>query len=298
VDQILDYITNSDTFDDSKCKALDLFFGIISAFKVSDNICLKLCTYLFNLIFKLPRHSILHNAFLSFFEEIIPKHPNFITSQNVRERIIQEFTYRKIKFLAEDQLSEADITIPPQEKGNEFWMKNFYSQLYKIALIIESPKIKEAIPQNDQWDLFVTSVIQRMTDIIDHPYGGNIPGEDSSESNIQFDSSDDAENYSDEYSNGDEEEDSDTSDEDDDKSIYVYEDRVYGMVEREYEYVFEYKWEAPMEDFALSKKDYPDCVKKEKKLTDVPSEDYIMCAASSLKVAFVALFAALLAALF
>jgi len=87
-------------------------------------------------------------------------------------------------------------------------------------------------------------------------------------------------------------------DDDDDESIYVYDGRIYGVTERHGEYVFEYKWEAPMEDFVLSKKDYPNCVKQEKKVADVPSEDYIFCAASSLKVAFVALLAALLVALF
>ena len=87
-------------------------------------------------------------------------------------------------------------------------------------------------------------------------------------------------------------------DDDDDESIYIYDDRIYGMVDRRYEYVFEYKWEAPMEDFVMKEKDFPQCAKQEQKITEVPSEDYIMCAASSLKVAFAAILVALLAALF
>ena len=84
-------------------------------------------------------------------------------------------------------------------------------------------------------------------------------------------------------------------DDDDDEGLYVYDERVIGVVSRRYEYVIEYKWEAPMEDFVL---DVKDCVKQEKKVGEVPSEDYIMCAASSLKVAFVAILAAFVVALF
>ena len=84
-------------------------------------------------------------------------------------------------------------------------------------------------------------------------------------------------------------------DDDDDESIYVYDDRVYGVVYRDEEMVFEYEWEAPMEEFVM---DYSECVKENKKVAEVPSKDYIFCAASSLKVAFAAILAALLAALF
>ena len=87
-------------------------------------------------------------------------------------------------------------------------------------------------------------------------------------------------------------------DDDEDISLYVLDDYIYGMSDRRYAYVFEYKWEAPMEEFVMKEKDYPECVKQEKKVTEVPSEDYIFCAASSLKVAFVAILAAFVVALF
>jgi len=87
-------------------------------------------------------------------------------------------------------------------------------------------------------------------------------------------------------------------DDDEDESIYVYDGRIYGYVERSDEVVVEYEWEAPMEEFVLKEKDFPDCVKENKKVTEVPSEDYIFCAASSVKVAFVAIVAALVSSLF
>jgi len=80
--------------------------------------------------------------------------------------------------------------------------------------------------------------------------------------------------------------------------LYVYDDHIYGMASDEMEVTFEYEWKAPMSDFVLSKKDYPKCYDKEKKVADTPSDDYVMCAASSVKIAFVAMLVALLAALF
>jgi len=85
---------------------------------------------------------------------------------------------------------------------------------------------------------------------------------------------------------------------DEDEGIYVYDDHIYGWVDGKEEIVFEYEYSAPMKDFVLSKKDFPECVKKAKEVAETPSEDYIMCAASSLKVAFVAVLAALVCALF
>ena len=82
------------------------------------------------------------------------------------------------------------------------------------------------------------------------------------------------------------------------ESIYVYDDRVYGYIDNSEEFVFEYEMEAPMEEFVLKEKDYPDCVKENKKVTEVPSEDYVFCAASSVKVAFVAIVVALVSSLF
>jgi hypothetical protein len=59
--------------------------------------------------------------------------------------------------------------------------------------------------------------------------------------------------------------------------------------------IMEYEYDAPMEKFVI-KEDA--CTKIEKKLAEEPSEDFIMCAASSVKVAFVALLVALVSALF
>jgi len=87
-------------------------------------------------------------------------------------------------------------------------------------------------------------------------------------------------------------------DDDEDESIYVYDDRVYGYVENDFVIVFEYEWKASMDEFVLKEKDYPECVKENKKVTEVPSDDYVFCAASSLKVAFVAVVAALVSSLF
>ena len=82
-------------------------------------------------------------------------------------------------------------------------------------------------------------------------------------------------------------------------NLYVIDDYPYAISgEVDYVAVMEYKWEAPMKDFVLSKKDYPKCYDKEKKVADEPSEDYIMCEASSIKIAFVAIFVALISALF
>ena len=84
----------------------------------------------------------------------------------------------------------------------------------------------------------------------------------------------------------------------DSRSIYVHDDHIYAIREEDRELVFEYKWKAPMEDFVLSKKDYPKCYEKEKRVADVPSEDYIFCAASTVKIAFVAVVAAIANSLF
>jgi len=87
-------------------------------------------------------------------------------------------------------------------------------------------------------------------------------------------------------------------DDDDDESIYVYDGRIYGYAERSDEITFEYEWEAPMEEFVMKEKDYPYCVEAVKEVSEVPSEDYIFCAASSVKVAFVAIVVALVSSLF
>ena len=83
-----------------------------------------------------------------------------------------------------------------------------------------------------------------------------------------------------------------------DESIYVYDDYVYVITEGEYDIMFEYKWEAPMEDFVLKEKDYPKCVKENRKVAEIPSEDYVMCSASNVKIAILAIFVALVSALF
>ena len=87
-------------------------------------------------------------------------------------------------------------------------------------------------------------------------------------------------------------------DKDDEEGIYVYDDHIIGVVDEDEEMVFEYEWDAPMEEFVMKEKDYPECVKENKKVAEEPSKDYVFCAASSLKVAFAAILAVLLAALF
>ena len=87
-------------------------------------------------------------------------------------------------------------------------------------------------------------------------------------------------------------------DDEDDMKLYVYDDHIFAIVGQSFEYVFEYEYKAPMSDFTISKKDYGKCYEKEKKISDKPSEDYIMCAASSVKVALVAIFVALVSTLF
>ena len=84
-----------------------------------------------------------------------------------------------------------------------------------------------------------------------------------------------------------------------DEGIYVYDDYIYvAQYDKGDYFELEYEWKAPMKDFVLSKKDNPKCYDEEKKVAEEPSEDYIMCAASTMKVAFAAVFVALLAALF
>ena len=87
-------------------------------------------------------------------------------------------------------------------------------------------------------------------------------------------------------------------DDEDEASIYVYDEKIYGVIEGDSEWVIEYDEDVSMSDFALSKKDYPECVEQEKKLADKPSDDYVLCAAGSMKVAIIALFAALVSAFF
>jgi len=88
-------------------------------------------------------------------------------------------------------------------------------------------------------------------------------------------------------------------DDDGRESIYVYDDHIYAISEKDGDdFIFEYEWEAPMEDFALKEKDFPACAKQNSKIAEVPSLDYVFCAACSIKVAFVAVLATFLAALF
>jgi len=80
------------------------------------------------------------------------------------------------------------------------------------------------------------------------------------------------------------------------EAIFVYDDFVYGIrMGKGEEGILEYEWKAPMEEFVF---DHKDCVAQEKKLADEPSEDYVFCAAASVKVALVALLVALVSALF
>jgi len=85
---------------------------------------------------------------------------------------------------------------------------------------------------------------------------------------------------------------------DEKESIYVYDDHIYVITGENYDLIFDYKWKAPMEDFVLAEEDYPKCFKEKRKVAEIPSEDYIMCAASSTKIAFIAITVALIAALF
>jgi len=85
-------------------------------------------------------------------------------------------------------------------------------------------------------------------------------------------------------------------------AVYVYDEYVYAIHHREddvdYDLIFDYTWNAPLSLFVFDEKDHKDCVKKYESLADTPSVDYIFCAASNLKVAFVALLVALVSALF
>ena len=76
-------------------------------------------------------------------------------------------------------------------------------------------------------------------------------------------------------------------------AIYVYEGYIYVVHSWSYDLIIENKWEAPMESFVLK-----ECKKENSKLADTPSESYIFCAASNLKVAFITILVALLSALF
>jgi len=87
-------------------------------------------------------------------------------------------------------------------------------------------------------------------------------------------------------------------DDDEEGSIYVYDGRIFAVLAHEMESVIEYEDKAPMEDFVISKKNYPKCVEKDKKVAEVPSDDFVFCAASSVKVAIVAVVAAVFSALF
>jgi len=87
-------------------------------------------------------------------------------------------------------------------------------------------------------------------------------------------------------------------DEPEEGNIYVYEGRIFAVVREKFEFVIEYKDEAPMDVFVMSEKDFPKCVEKDKKVAEVPSDDFVFCAASSMKVAIVAVVAAVISALF
>jgi len=42
-------------------------------------------------------------------------------------------------------------------------------------------------------------------------------------------------------------------------------------------FLYDYVWNAPLDSFALSKKDYPKCVEQEGRVADVPSEAFAFC---------------------
>ena len=85
----------------------------------------------------------------------------------------------------------------------------------------------------------------------------------------------------------------------DDFAVYVYEDYIYAIHSGEkddvYDLILDYTWKAPMKDFVF---DHKECVEQEKKLAETPSDDFVLCAASNLRVAFFTLLVALVTILF
>jgi hypothetical protein len=79
-------------------------------------------------------------------------------------------------------------------------------------------------------------------------------------------------------------------DDEKDYALYVKDDYPLALHTQGYDLKFEWEWEAPMDKFKMDS-----CDGDFKK---TPSEDYIFCAASSVKVALAALLVALVSALF
>jgi len=75
-----------------------------------------------------------------------------------------------------------------------------------------------------------------------------------------------------------------------DYALYVKDDYPYAFHTQSQDLIFDFEWEAPMDKFVLE-----DC---KGDFAKTPSKDYIFCAASTVKVAVVAVLAALLSALF
>ena len=76
-------------------------------------------------------------------------------------------------------------------------------------------------------------------------------------------------------------------------AIYVYDGYIYAYADKFETTIFDFKLEAPLSEFVLE-----ECKSENKKFAETPSEDYVFCSSSSVKVAFAAILVALLCAFF
>lgn len=153
INQICEFLNNDSPFLGNKENAMRLLRTLLLH---SDSISENVFEYgekLFNLLFENPAHSILHASFLSFFDTLSTdpeKCLKFIKSSNIKNRIIEAFEKR-------DQTNAS-----------------YWGILFDLCI-----KIEELSPSKDEddWQKFKESVIDKTQSIINNGYGGKLPAE-------------------------------------------------------------------------------------------------------------------------
>lgn len=161
IPELCDFIGSSKPFLADKVSAVELLNVLILS-KIEIEQCVKdLIGKLFNQIFEFPSHTILQRSFLTLFNTFIVHDKNscleLIDKINMRPRIIEVF----------DKRYQIDVS--------------YWGILYNISaeIIKNYPELNTKDPK---WAHFAAQCICSMKEVIQNGYGGEVPEENSEES--------------------------------------------------------------------------------------------------------------------
>ena len=164
IPDICNFITSKKPFLADKSSAVELLNILLNS-KIEIKPCVTdLLENLFNQTFELPAHTILQRSFLTLFTSILQINDksislNFIEKTNMKKRIMQAYEKR--------------YTINA----------SYWGVLYSLAT-----KIIEKFPDDKSdpaWINFTSNTIHSIKDIIDRNYGGEVPDENTQDSDSE-----------------------------------------------------------------------------------------------------------------